>query len=207
MKIFTNGLITGLFLQLAIGPVFFYIVNLALQRTILDGFAGVLGVTLADYFYIILAIFGIGKLLEHHKVKRAFGIISSIVLIVFGLFMIKGAVVGYIDTQSSIYSADIFSSFISVLLLTISSPLTIVMWTSLFTTKTIEYNYTQKELIIFGFATGLATFIFMGSAVIVFSLVKGSVPLLLIQILNLVVGSLLISYGGIRLLTVVRLKR
>lgn len=30
MKVFKNGLATGLALQMAIGPVFFYIINLAL---------------------------------------------------------------------------------------------------------------------------------------------------------------------------------
>ena len=58
-----NGLVTGLFLQLAVGPVFFYIINLAIQRTIFDGLLGVLAVTIVDLFYISLAFFGIGKLL------------------------------------------------------------------------------------------------------------------------------------------------
>ena len=35
MKIFQNGLLTGLFLQLAIGPVFFFIINLTLQKLFL----------------------------------------------------------------------------------------------------------------------------------------------------------------------------
>lgn len=200
MKVFRNGLMTGMVLQLAVGPVFFFIVNLALQRTIFDGFAGVLGVTLADYVYITLAIVGIGKLLEHKKVKRIFGIISSIVLMIFGFVMIKGIMASSINTTSIISSTNVISSFISVFLLTISSPLTIVMWTSLFAAKTIEYNYTKKELLIFGFSTGLATFIFMGSSVMIFSLVKGSVPVQLIQVLNIIVGCLLIWYGGARLI-------
>lgn len=206
MKIFKNGLMTGMVLQLAVGPVFFFIVNLTLQRTIVDGFAGIVGVTLADYIYIILAIVGIGKLLEHEKIKKIFGIISSIVLMVFGLVMIKGIVASNISTNSIIHSTNILSSFITVFLLTISSPLTIVMWTSLFAAKTIEYNYTKKELLIFGFSTGLATFIFMSCAVILFTLIKGSVPILLIQLLNLIVGCLLIGYGGTRLITNIKKK-
>jgi len=197
MKVFKNGLTTGLFLQLAIGPVFFFIVNLSLQRTILDGFAGVLGVTLADYVYITLAIFGVGKLLEHKKVKKVFGLISSIVLIIFGLLISKGAADVNMSTKTVIHSTDIFSSFITVFFLTLSSPLTIMMWTSLFATKTIEYNYTKKELLIFGFSTGLATFIFMGTTVVLFSLIKGTIPVVLIQTLNIIVGCLLIGYGGI----------
>jgi threonine/homoserine/homoserine lactone efflux protein len=200
MKVFRNGLLTGLVLQMAIGPVFFFIINLTLQKTVIDGFAGVIGVTLADYFYITLAIIGIGKLIENKKIKKVFGIISSIILVLFGLIMIKGIINNNISTHTVINSVSLFSSFISVFFLTISSPLTIVMWTSLFATKTIEYNYTKKELFVFGFSTGLATFIFMGITVILFSLIKGTIPIILIQILNIIVGCLLIGYGIMRLI-------
>jgi len=206
MKVFKNGLMTGMVLQLAVGPVFFFIVNLALQKTIFDGLAGAIAVTLADYVYITLAIVGIGKLLEHKEVKKIFGIISSVVLILFGIVMIKGIVTSNINTSATIYSANVLASFISVFLLTISSPLTIVMWTSLFAAKTIEYNYSKKELFIFGFSTGLATLIFMGGAVILFSVIRGSVPVQLIQLLNLIVGCLLIGYGGTRLFDNVKKK-
>lgn len=204
MKVFKNGLATGLVLQLAIGPVFFFIINLALQKSIFDGLAGVLAVTIVDYFYITLAIFGIGKLLENKKVKKVFGIISSIVLIILGIFIIKGIADSDISTSAITSSTNLLSSFVSVFLLTISSPMTIVFFTSIFTTKALEYNYTKKELLIFGFGTGLATFLFIGTSVILFTLIKGGVPILLIQILNLVVGCLLIGYGGIRLLKVYR---
>ena len=199
MKIFRNGLATGLVLQLAIGPVFFFIINLALQRSFFDGLIGVFAVTIVDYFYITLAIFGIGKLLENKKVKKVFGIISSIVLIIFGIFIIKGITSSGISTGIITNSTNLLSSFASVFFLTISSPMTIVFFTSIFTAKALEYNYTKKELLVFGFGTGLATFLFMGTSVILFSLIKGSVPILLIQILNLAVGCLLIGYGGIRL--------
>lgn len=76
-SIIKNGLTTGIVLQLAIGPVFFYIINLSLQKTMLDGLVAALAVTIVDYLYIALAIFGVGKLLEHPKIKRGFGIVSS----------------------------------------------------------------------------------------------------------------------------------
>lgn len=206
MKIFRNGLATGLVLQFAIGPVFFFIINLVLQKSIFDGLAGVLAVTIVDYFYITLAIFGIGKLLENKKVKKMFGNISSIVLIIFGIIIIKGIMGGDISATINTNSTNLLSSFMSVFLLTISSPMTIIFFTSIFTAKALEYNYTKKELFIFGFGTGLATFLFMGTSVILFSLVKGGVPILLIQILNLMVGCLLVGYGGIRLLKVYKEK-
>jgi len=204
MKIFRNGLATGLILQLAVGPVFFFIANLTLQGTIFNGLAGVLAVTIVDYFYIALAIFGVGKLLENNKVKKIFGIVSSIVLAVFGLIIIKGVVGGVSSTTGTI-SMTLISSFISVFLLTISSPMTIVFFTSLFTAKALEYNYQKKELLMFGLGTGFATLSFMGVSTIIFSLIKGDIPVLLIKILNLIVGCLLIGYGGIRLIKSSRL--
>ena len=89
MKVFLNGLSTGLILQLAIGPVFFYIVNLSLHKTIFDGLAAVLAVTIVDYLYITLAILGIGRLLQKKRIKKVFGIISSVILIVFGCITLQ----------------------------------------------------------------------------------------------------------------------
>ncbi len=206
-KIFKNGLATGLFLQLAIGPVFFYIINLALQRSIYDGLVAVLAVTIVDYLYITLSIVGIGKLLEKKKTKNVFGIISSIVLIIFGAIIIKGIVDNGLTTAVNIESASLLSSFLSVFILTISSPMTIVFFTSIFTAKAVEFNYTKKELYIFGFSVGSATFLFMGLSVILFSLLKQSVPIALIQSLNLLVGVVLIGYGVIRIIKILKPKK
>jgi threonine/homoserine/homoserine lactone efflux protein len=78
-----NGLLTGFIINLAIGPLFFFIINLTLQKTIIDGLIGALALTIVSYIYIALSTFGVGKLLENKKVKKIFGIISSIILIIF----------------------------------------------------------------------------------------------------------------------------
>ncbi|MCX6716755.1 MAG: LysE family transporter [Candidatus Taylorbacteria bacterium] len=204
MKIFRNGLITGLILQLAIGPVFFFIVNLVLQRTFFDGLAGVIAVTLVDYLYITLSIFGISKLLKNEKIKKIFGIISSIVLIFFGLIFINGVISHGLAISSVITSTNIFSSFAFVFILTISNPMTIIFFTSVFTAKAVEYKYEKRDILIFGLGTGFATFIFMGISVIVFSLIKENVPDMLIIVLNILVGCLLIGYGAVRLVKTLR---
>ena len=206
-KIFTNGLTIGLFLQLAIGPVFFFIINLALQKTIYDGFVAVLAVTLVDYFYITISVVGIKKWLEKNKTKYVFGIISSIVLIILGAIIIKGIAENRLSTTVDINSANLISSFLSAFILTISSPMTIIFFTWIFTAKAIEYNYTKRELYIFGFSVGLATLIFMSASVIIFSLLKETVPITMIQILNLIVGFVLIGYGIIRIIKILKPKK
>lgn len=198
-KVFISGLSTGLLLQLAIGPVFFFILNTSLQRTVMDGLFSVLAVTIVDYLYITLAVFGVGKLLEKQKVKKILGFISSLVLIIFGVMMLFsiGKMLGNHVMEGPVTS-DYLSSFLSAFFLTVSSPLTILFWTSLFATKAIENSYTRKQLIIFGLSAGFATLSFLGSAVIVFSLLKSSIPLILVRTLNLIVGFILIIYGIMR---------
>lgn len=203
-----NGFLTGLILQIAIGPVFFYILNLSLQRTVTDGLFAVLAVTIVDYIFIALAVLGVGKLLEKHRIKFILGIISSLVLILFGAIMILS-----INRSSGISNPNVLvesnytASFISAFLLTISSPLTIVFWTSLFAAKAIENGYAQMELVFFGAAAGLATLLFLGASVTLLSIFRASIPLTLLGVLNSAVGSLLIIYGTIRLYKIVGIQR
>ena len=84
--------------------------------------------------------------------------------------------------------------------------MTIVFFTGLFTAKAVEYNYTKRDLYIFGFSVGSATFTFMGLSVIIFSLLKGTIPIALIQALNLLVGIVLIGYGVMRLIKILKQK-
>jgi threonine/homoserine/homoserine lactone efflux protein len=198
-----DGFLTGLILQIAIGPVFFYILNLSLQRTLLDGLLAVVAVTIVDYFFISLAVLGVGKLLETPNIKRGLGIISAIVLVLFGIVMIASIhQTSQVATPSSIVASNYTVSFISAFVLTISSPLTIVFWTSLFAAKAIERGYPRNQLICFGLAAGLATLVFLGTSVTVFSLVRASIPLVLLRICNIGVGSLLIVYGIMRLIKI-----
>jgi threonine/homoserine/homoserine lactone efflux protein len=200
IRIFVHGLTTGLFLQLAIGPVFFFVTNVTLQKTLLDGFAAVVAVTIVDYLYIILAIVGVGKLFENVKAKKIFEITGSLILIVFGIIIIKSIVYSGISNTVTSTSNSIIASFTSAFFLTISNPLTILFFTGVFTAKTVEYNYTKQNLNWFGFSVGLATVIFLGSSVIVFSLIRESIPVIVIKILNFLVGVSLVYYGLTRII-------
>lgn len=204
MKIVIKGLLTGLFLQLAVGPIFFYIMNLVLQKSLLDGFFAVLAVTLVDYFYITLSILGIGKLLEHKKWKKIVGAVGSLMLVIFGALLIYKATSVVAPLDKTAISTGLLFSFSSTLLLTISSPMTIVFYTGLFSAKAIEHNFEKRELLIFGLSVGFATFIFMGSAVLIFSSIKEIVPITLIKSANILVGSLLIIYGITRIKPVLK---
>ena len=199
MKAVANGLLTGLTLQLAVGPVFLFLVNLTLQKSILDGLAGALAVTTVDLFYISLAILGVGRVLERQSVKRLFGIIGPLVLLIFGIFILRNVLGTELDNAPVVISSGPMSSFASVFALTISSPMTIIFFTGIFSTKAIEYRYTRLELWSFGLGAGLAPLLFMGISMIAISFLGNYIPMTLVRLLNMVVGVLLIGYGTVRL--------
>ena len=67
-KIFFKGLTTGLILQLAIGPIFIFIANISFQKGIMNALSAVIAVTIVDYIYIVLAIIGVGKILDEERI-------------------------------------------------------------------------------------------------------------------------------------------
>jgi threonine/homoserine/homoserine lactone efflux protein len=200
MKPFFNGILTGIFLQLAIGPVFFYILGITLDSEYVNALFGIAAVTIVDYLYIILSIIGVGKILERKKVKKVFGIISALVLVIFGLLILRNV----INTEIRIENGTIkewnpLQSFINCFILTVSSPLTIVFWSSIFASKAIENNYKKKELALFGIGAGAATFIFLSITMFIFSVIKGQIPNDIVEVMNIIVGLLIIIYGIVRI--------
>ena len=105
MKILIQGLCTGLVLQLAVGPVFFFIVNIAFSSNLYAALAAILAVTIVDYLYIGLPLLGIGTLLSSGKGKTVFSAISAIVLILFGCAALKTGIteiIQHTDTAQSV---------------------------------------------------------------------------------------------------------
>jgi threonine/homoserine/homoserine lactone efflux protein len=196
MKPLLDGMLTGLFLQLALGPVFFYILGITVDSNYINSLFAIFAVTLADYIYIVLSLIGIGKLLQKDKIKTIFGAVSSIILILFGLMILyKGLV--FINNSEQIGSIawTPVNSFTTCFVLTISSPLTIVFWSSIFSAKAIEKKYIKRQLILFGLGTGASTFLFLSLTMMILTLLKSNIPNMIVQILNCIVGLLLIYYG------------
>ncbi len=206
-NIFIRGFLTGMFLQLAIGPVFVFILNIAFQQGLVSGLVAVMAVTLVDYLYIILAVVGVGRMLESERIKKLFGFASSAVLVLFGILLIKKAFIFAHISLGSQNTTTLFGAFAAAFFLTISSPLTILFWTGIFANKTIEYSLNRSELVVFGLAAGAATFIFLGTAVVLLSSLTLIVPVSVFRVLNAVVGTVLIFFALMRIIQLSKPKK
>lgn len=193
-----QGLHTGMILQFAIGPVFLFVLNTSIASGWTAGFGASLGVTTADFVYIALSILGAGKLFEKSEIKEKLKVLSAVILVIFGITLMYEGVV-YRQVLTTVVSNNFVSGFIKAFFLTLSSPLTILFWTSIFTAKTIELSLTKKELLAFGLGAGTATIVFLTVIVAIVSFVKGAVPILIIQILNITIGAVIFIYGILRI--------
>lgn len=180
-------------LQLAIGPVCIYIFNLASNNGLLSAQAGVVAVTIIDALYITLAILGIFAFVKNQNIQKFFKISGATVIAYFGFSIITGVFGINILPEINLFTGNkVSSSFVQALLLTASNPLTILFFVGVFSTKTAELNMNKKNVNIFAIGTVTATFMFMTMIALIGAITKKFFPASVMNILNILVGSVLI---------------
>lgn len=196
MNRFFDGFKFGIMLQIAVGPVCFFIFQISVLNGIIPALFGTLGVTLVDGLYILLAILGIGKIIEKNKnIEKIFKYFGSIVLIIFGGYILISAINSSSSISPDITSILKINPFISACLLTISNPLTIVFWTGVFASKTASENMNLKELASFGMGAVISTFVFLSLISVSGGFTKMYINNQIIILLNVLVGLMLVFFG------------
>jgi threonine/homoserine/homoserine lactone efflux protein len=191
-----SGFRFGMILQLAIGPISLLVLQTAITRGLSQAMLGVLGVTLVDAVFVIAAILGLGAVINKSKnAKIALGYLGPLVLVVFGLSTIMGAF-GITFMPAFSLSIDGTSNiFLKTVILTISSPLTIVFWAGVFSAKIAENKLSKRSLYLFGFGAVLSTLIFTTLVALVGNSMSAAVDPTLQKYLNVIVGLFLIGFG------------
>ena len=194
LKKYFDGLKFGMLLQIAVGPMCLMVFNTAKNTGFLIALSLVIAIALVDAFYITLAALGVSKLLEKENVKKLFKIIGSSVLMIFGINLILN--VFDINIIPGLNLKPTTSNiFVQGLILTLSNPITIVFWGSVLTTKIIEEKFKKKELIIFSVGLVSATLLFLTTIAILGTILSGFIPTSISNVLNIIVGILIIFFG------------
>ena len=191
-----NGFKFGMLLQFAIGPVCLFIFQIAALKGFYTAFTGVLGVSIIDGLYILSAILGIAYIIERKSTKIALKIFGAIVLLIFGasnvLSLFNISLLPSLGLDNVSYSGN---AFLSAVILTASNPLSIIFWAGVFSAKLAEEGMKRRDFYSFGFGALLSTVFFLTIIFIRGSLTGTFLPSYIIQILNLVVGFLLIYFS------------
>lgn len=194
MKKYLSGLRFGMLLQLAVGPMCLMVFNTAKDSGLLNALALVLAIALVDAFYITLAGFGVSKVLKNKKVSIIFKFVGAIVLVLFGLNIILGVFDIHIIPGLNVKPST-SSLFLQGLILTLSSPMTIVFWGSILTSKIVEEKFKTKELIAFSIGLVSSTLIFLSFVAVVGTFISSFIPEIVSKVLNIIVGLFIIFFG------------
>ena len=137
-----RGFRFGMILQLAIGPVCMFVFQTSLSQGFWAGFSGVLGTAVTDGTEILLAIWGMGAVLQRSRTARTFSRwFGAGILFAFGLNTLLGAFgIALLPSLSLFAGRGSGSVFIQAILLALSNPLTIVFWAGVFAAKIAEEN-------------------------------------------------------------------
>jgi len=192
-----QGFMTGMLLQLSIGPVFFFILNLTLTRGTAEGLWAVIAVTLVDGLFILMALMGVDRLLQKEKTRVLLSLAGALVLLAFGVKSLHSILYQLLahpsgSDPSTLQMSPSLGAFGSAFLLTLSNPLTILFWTGLFGLKSAELQLSPGKLALFGLGACLGTPLFLGTMVLGLSpfIPQGAIP-----VLNILVSLVLIFYG------------
>lgn len=195
-----SGFRLGLLLQLGgIGPICVLLFQLPAFLSLSSVLLGVLGVALADAIYVGLAVLGIAPLVQKIKATdKLFKIFSGAFLVALGLFFVSMiwneihivSVAGWLEKNI----------FLGLFVLTIMNPVTIVVFTGIFTAELVNHRLKTKELFLFAAGVILTTPLFLGGVAILGTLSSNFLPSFAIKTLNVMVGSILIYWGIAHLL-------
>ncbi len=191
-----KGFRFGMLLQLAIGPVCLFLFQTAALKGFYPAMTGVLGVLIIDGLYIMAAILGIAAIIERGNIKTVLKATGAGILFVFGISTVLSVFnISFLPGLSLQHSSNASSVLGRTVLLTASNPLTIIFWAGVFSMKIAEEEMAQKEINAFGFGALLSTVFFLALVALAGSFTRTFLPVFIIQILNLIVGLLLIYFG------------
>lgn len=191
-----KGFKFGMLLQIAIGPMCLLVFQTSASYGFVMTIPLILSITLVDALFVTLSGLGVGAILDQEHIKKGMKVFGALVLILFGGEMLSGvfdvSLVPNIKLFSDVSGNNVF---MEGLLLTASNPLTIVFWSGIFSTQVIENQYSRKQLQWFGCGCVLATIVFLSFIGILGTIISDFMNQKVIDMLNGLVGVVLICYG------------
>jgi len=198
MEIVLKGIVSGLTLALLIGPVFFTLIQTSIERGFADGVWVAFGISLCDAVYITLAYLGLSQFLSYGTAPTYMAYFGGLILFGFGayyLFVKSRRIVHYqtVNFQSSHPIRLMVKGFI----INGISPMVVLFWLGLVSIASGDFGYTTPSSVFTFFGSIVAT-------VFVTDLLKAKLAdklrqvltPRLIRIMNIVLGLVMMVFGG-----------
>ena len=154
MDLLWQGIKIGLVLCFMIGPIFFTL----LQTAVEEGFRAAamvgVGIWLSDLSYILLVFFGltfVKKMTESGQIELVIGVVGTALFILFGLISLLITPKNLLLPDDQLYqrSSSYLSLFFKGFLLNVFNPFTIFLWIGIMSTILIDQELTSGKAVAF----------------------------------------------------------
>jgi len=196
-----KGILIGLSISAPMGPMGAMVIQRTIHKGLPSGLASGGGVAIGDTIYALIAGFGltfISSFLDTHQFY--FRLIGGLILLFMGYKMYNPSQIQTFKEKRQRHN-NLFTDFLSLLLLTVSNPFTILIFGAAFTGLNI-FTSTQNTttLVVTGIFLGALTWwLVLGFLV---DTLKAKLNVSFISVINKIVGILVILVGLIALFSV-----
>lgn len=149
MDIVINGILFGLLLCVLIGPVFFALIQNAIEKGFFSGFFMAVGIALSDSIYIIVTYLGISQFVENPSFNMWLGGIGGSIMLVFGFFYLFKPVPTKGLKQLHAEETKWFQQIVKGFVLNGINPFVLIFWIGIVSKITVDFQYTTNEAISF----------------------------------------------------------
>lgn len=156
-----KGILTGLFLMLFIGPSFFFLIRVSVQKGFRNGAAFALGIILSDAAFLFAIFFGFSQLFENELFKTIFSLVGGLVIVGIGLMsLIQKHEISKISDENPTkkMGSNEFLNIIKGFSINIINPFTFIMWVGIIAAASAKESFTEDESIAFFLAILITVF-------------------------------------------------
>jgi threonine/homoserine/homoserine lactone efflux protein len=197
MKIIISGVFLGLTLAFSFGPGFWALLQISIKKGFKKGLLFLIGFFLSDFLFMIIALLSIKSIMNGLTKSYIFGLISSIIMVCFGLFSLYKTK----ETSITFKSKDlplhvkkiglIFKGFV----FNTSNPFNLVFWIGIISLSGSAYGLKTLDFYVFiicVFATSALLDIFKCYFA---SLLQNIINVYFLNIISKITGIIMIGSG------------
>lgn len=149
MDVVINGFLFGLLLCVLIGPVFFALIQTAIERGFFSGFFMAVGIAISDSAYIVLTYLGVSKLVDNPSFNMWLGGIGGTIMLVFGIFYLFKPIPTKGLKQLHAEDTKWFQQILKGFALNGINPFVLIFWIGIISKVTVTYQYSTNQAITF----------------------------------------------------------
>jgi len=191
---FGKGLLFGMGLMLAMGPVFFTIIQTSLQRGFKTAILVATGVMLSDAFYVGLVSFGLSQFIDSESFRLFLAITGGVIMFAYGvvLFFRKADSKGF---NKAGLDGSVLKYLVKGWLINFLNPFVFVFWVGVAGLAHVNYGGVSYEK--FAFFAGIVFMVYSSDILKSYlaNRLRNVVTTSLISKLNKVLGIFLIASG------------